>query len=89
MTRKRFIHLMMARGIQRNEAQHLAANVHRYGSYAQLYDAYRLVTSLPISISATIKAANKIVRRINTFIKAITHAWESACKEAAREDAQE
>ena len=38
MTRKRFIKLMMAKGIQKNEAQAIAVFVHAYGSYEILYE---------------------------------------------------
>lgn len=37
MTRKRFVKLMMALGYSRNEAQKLAAEVWRYGSYRSMY----------------------------------------------------
>lgn len=44
MTRKRFIRLVMAHGIQRNEAQRMAwvANI-SHSSYAEAYDAIRVV----------------------------------------------
>ena len=44
MTRKRFIRLVMAHGVQRNEAQRMAwvANI-SHSSYAEAYDAIRVV----------------------------------------------
>lgn len=42
MKRKRFVRLLMARGIQRNEAERIARAVGAYGSYAAMYEGLRL-----------------------------------------------
>lgn len=45
MTRKRFIKLLMAHKIQKNQAKEMARAVERYGSYAELYQ--NLAPALP------------------------------------------
>ena len=41
MKKKRFLRLVMAYGIQRNEATQIAARVGKFGSYNALFTAYR------------------------------------------------
>ena len=83
MTRKRFIRLVMAHGIQRNEAQRMAwvANI-SHSSYAEAYDAIRDVlvfrrmsasfanASRKLSEAATKagEAIRTIIANMNAFI---------------------
>lgn len=52
MTRKRFMRLVMARGIQRNEAARMAQNVAAFSSYDRLYAHYGVLLAFrPLSTS--------------------------------------
>ena len=41
MTRKRFKGLLMATGVQRNEAERIAKIARAYGSYSKFYEKYQ------------------------------------------------
>ena len=51
MTRKRFIKLMMGRGMQRNDAKILATGVYIWGSYKVLYQKHVALFSVRSAFS--------------------------------------
>ncbi|SCJ78807.1 Uncharacterised protein [uncultured Flavonifractor sp.] len=80
MTRKRFVKLIMARGISRNEANELAGRVvDACVSYKDAYKAY--TTSLP-KVFDTIRTAVEAIQRVANAIcigmSAFAEAFSSA-----------
>lgn len=67
MKRKRFVRLLMARGIQRNEAERIARTIGAYGSYAEMYESLRLwlaMRSLTVAmrgVAKSVVAAEKTI----------------------------
>lgn len=75
MKKKRFMRLLMARGIQRNEATEIARRVADYGSYSVLYESLRLwLVFYPLKM-ATIRAGRHFAR----MGKAIAAAAKGIC----------
>lgn len=68
MTRKRLVKLIMASGIQRNEAQRLACrNIRTFGSYSEMWKAPGFRLALGFShIGTSMKKAAKLVSRAIT-----------------------
>ena len=64
MTRKRFVKLLMAHKIQRNQAEKMARAVEQYGSYKALYQ--KLAPALPFweAKKGIVKAYNHIAKKI-------------------------
>lgn len=57
MKRKRFMRLLMAHGVQRNEAARMARGVGAFGSYAAFYESLRPWLAFKSLKMATIRAA--------------------------------
>lgn len=68
MTRKRLIKLIMASGIQRNEAQRLAhRNIRTFGTYAEIWKNPGFRLALGFShVGTSMKKAAKLVSRAIT-----------------------
>lgn len=71
MKRKRFVRLLMARGIQRNEAEQIARTVGAYGSYAAMYESLRLWLAMR---SLTV-AMRGVAKSVVAAAKAISNAF--------------
>lgn len=76
MKKKRFMRLLMARGIQRNEAVATARRVADYRSYSALYKSLRLWLAFYPLKMATMRAGRHFAR--------MGKAFATAAKEAAR-----
>ena len=79
MKRKRFVRLLMARGIQRNEAAAIARLVAAYGSYSALYESLRYWLAFRSLKIATIRAAAGMVEFGRTLRNAICDAVGGFC----------
>ena len=68
MTRKRLVKLIMASGIQRNEAQGLACrNIRTFGSYAEIWKNAEFRLALGLSrFSTSMRKVAKLVSRAIT-----------------------
>ena len=69
MTRKRFIKLMMAKGLQKNKAREIALLVHTCGSYDKLYKTTAVLFTVTHQF-------------IPAMVKAISSVGEAACRAA-------
>lgn len=98
MKRKRFVRLLMARGIQRNEAERIARTVGAYGSYAAMYESLRLwlaMRSLTVAMRGVTKsivaAAKTVSNAFGTLALGVDLSeWEdftAVARCARREDA--
>lgn len=74
MKKKRFMRLLMARGIQRNEAAAIARRVADHGSYSALYESLRLWLAFYPLKMATIRAGRHFARVGKTFTAAVKEA---------------
>lgn len=76
MTRKRFIKLLMAHKIQRNQAEEMARAVEQYGSYKEMYQ--KIAPALPFwTVKKRIaKAYNHIAEQIKAVAAAfVDNLW--------------
>jgi len=98
MKRKRFVRLLMARGIQRNEAEQIARTVGAYGSYAAMYESLRLwlaMRSLTVAMRGVAKsvvaAAKTISNAFGALVLGVDLSEQEDCTAVAhcarREDA--
>lgn len=98
MKRKRFVRLLMARGIQRNEAERIARTAGAYGSYAAMYESLRLwlaMRSLTVAMRGVTKsivaAAKTVSNAFGTLALGVDLSeWEdftAVARCARREDA--
>lgn len=74
MKRKRFVRLLMARGIQRNEAEQIARTVGAYGSYAAMYEGLRLwlaMRSLTVAMRGVAKSVVAAAKTISNAFGAL------------------
>ena len=74
MTRKRFIKLLMARGVQRNDAQAWATRIQKTGSYLTLYVVFELegdyfVGDLARGLDGFLKAFSEAAQRFSDFAR--------------------
>lgn len=71
MTRKRFVKLLMAHKIQRNQAEEIARAVEQYGSYKALYQ--KLAPALPFweAKKGIVKAYNHIAKQLKAATAAL------------------
>lgn len=86
MKRKRFVRLLMARGIQRNEAEQIARTVGAYGSYAAMYESLRLwlaMRSLTVAMRGVAKsvvaAAKAISNAFGAFVLGVDFSEREDC----------
>lgn len=68
MTKKRFIKLCMAHGMQRNEAQKRAENVIEFKSYDELYKSY-LVEFTGIKFAKEMKKLGMVISRFASSLE--------------------
>lgn len=98
MKRKRFVRLLMARGIQRNEAEQIARTVGAYRSYAAMYESLRLwlaMRSLTVAMRGVAKsvvaAPKAISNAFGAFVLGVDLSEREDCAAitrcAQREDA--
>lgn len=71
MTQKRFVKLMMAHEIQRNQAEKMARAVEQYGSYKEMYQ--KIAPTLPFWTvkKRIVKAYNHISKQIKAATAAL------------------
>ena len=74
MTRKRFIKLLMSRGLQRNQAQLVAGAMSGFGTYHMTYVAYFLAVELNISSRFSIESL------IKYFVETTEQALAERCE---------
>lgn len=79
MKRKRFMRLLMARDIQRNEAAAIARRVADYGSYSALYNSLRIVLAFYPLKMAMRRAGRNIARAGNAFAAAVREMANGFC----------
>lgn len=91
MKRKRFVRLLMARGIQRNEAEQIARTVGAYGSYAAMYESLRLwlaMRSLTVAMRGVAKsvvaAAKAISNAFGAFVIGVDFSEREDCAAITR-----
>lgn len=91
MKRKRFVRLLMARGIQRNEAKQIARTVGAYGSYAAMYESLRLwlaMRSLTVAMRGVAKsvvaAAKAISNAFGAFVLGVDFSEREDCAAITR-----
>ena len=93
MTRKRFIKLLMAHKIQKNQAKEMARAVDRYGSYAELYQ--NLAPALPFWTvkKRIVKAYNHVAKQVKTvaaaFVASLIPGIKSMIEQYKERQAQE
>lgn len=79
MTRKRFIKLMMAKGIQKNEAQAIAVFVHAYGSYEILYEKTKAYYNFSLNF-----LLKNFANAVSKTIEALPQLMQTACSVMVR-----
>ena len=91
MKRKRFVRLLMARGIQRNEAEQIARTVGTYRSYAAMYESLRLwlaMRSLTVAMrgvaKSVVEAAKTISNAFGALVLGVDLSEREDCTAVAR-----
>lgn len=82
MTRQRFIKLIMAQGVSRNDAAELAAQAMSQGiPYDKAYHAYMSIPKVFDSLRNVAEAVQKIANAACAGVKAFAEAFCAAFKE--------
>lgn len=93
MTRKRFVKLLMAHKIQRNQAEKMARAVEQYGSYKEMYQKIAPELLLWENGKRIVKAYNHIVKQIKAvaaaFIAVLLPGIKSMIEQYKERQAQE
>lgn len=85
MNRKRFLKLLMARGIQRSDAQAWAANIRNTGSYSELYVVFIMENGYFVGdMVRLLKKFFKAYEETAQIQKSVKHFLETAVFKAAR-----
>lgn len=71
MTRKRFVKLLMAHKIQRNQAEEMARAVEQYGSYKAMYQKIAPALLFGENKKRIVKAYNHIAKQIKAVAAAL------------------